>query len=668
MNNYFRIIIKTVCLFLILIGKNDAQSDFDYVKLDSLIIVSKESKSDSLKCVSLFAIGELYYESDIEKAIEYYKKAYVYALKLPTNQEKTNVLNKLGYTYYYTSDYSNSIKCFLECLREFSKSNSRHSIASMHNNIAVIYDELNDTVNAIKHHRLALYIRKSLDLTNLDNKNNLAQSYGNIGKTYYSMNRHGLSIENYEIALKIYKETNNKKGQALMYNNIGTYYADQGDYIKANDFFNKAITLYNEIKSFEKLTICLINVAEIYHRTGDHKQAIIKYNEALNMAISRKNKDDMKTCYEGLNNVYTDMKDYKLAHEYLLKYYQTKDSIFSEENNTQINEMLTKFDSEKKDQEIQLLQKDKEITEWLRNSLIIGLVFVLVVSFLIYSRYKVKNKSNLELSEKNKRIEDQKRILEIHQKEIVDSINYAKRIQFSLIPGKEILDKYFPSAFVFFKPKDIVSGDFYWTTSASDHGSVSHNYIYLAVCDSTGHGVPGAFMSLLNMGFISEAIKEKEILKPHLILNYVRERLIETISKDGQQDGFDGVLLQIDLQSEKIFYAGANCAPLLVRSNQTIELGKDKMPVGKGENLESFTLREINYFPNDTLYLYTDGFADQFGGPKGKKFMYKKLNQLLCQLALYPLPEQKEKLERTFDEWKNNLEQVDDVCIIGIKL
>jgi serine phosphatase RsbU (regulator of sigma subunit) len=255
----------------------------------------------------------------------------------------------------------------------------------------------------------------------------------------------------------------------------------------------------------------------------------------------------------------------------------------------------------------------------------------------------------------------------LHQKETIDSINYAKRIQYALLANNELLKASLTQHFVMFKPKDIVSGDFYWAT---EH----QGKFYLAVCDSTGHGVPGAFMSLLNIGFLSEAIKENNIEKPNEILNYVRKRLIESIGNNGQQDGMDGILICFDNRSSppKIVYSAANNAPVLISNNnlgtECVELPKDKMPVGEGEKKDSFTLHTINIQKGDTLYLYTDGYADQFGGPKGKKFKYKNLNELLLSVSGLPFDEQGQQLLAVFENWKGALEQVDDVCVIGIKL
>jgi serine phosphatase RsbU (regulator of sigma subunit) len=282
---------------------------------------------------------------------------------------------------------------------------------------------------------------------------------------------------------------------------------------------------------------------------------------------------------------------------------------------------------------------------------------VLFTSITVVVLFKTElEESRLLLSEKNK--------------EIIDSINYAKKIQFTLLAHEEELREAFPNHFVFFQPKDIVSGDFYWSTQIKTKNNSS--LFYLAVCDSTGHGVPGAFMSLLNISFLNEAIVERGIHLPNEIFNHVRNRLIESLGKDGQQDGFDGTLLCFELNEEKkivnIKYAAANNAPILISNKKLIELSCDKMPVGKGVKEDGFKLHEITFTTGDLLCMYTDGYADQFGGEKGKKFKNKNLNQLIVEHSQQELLKLNTILNTTFTQWKGKLEQVDDVCLIGINL
>ena len=286
------------------------------------------------------------------------------------------------------------------------------------------------------------------------------------------------------------------------------------------------------------------------------------------------------------------------------------------------------------------------------------------ISFMVSGSIITNFKSVIESYEET--VLTQKKQIEERSKEITDSINYAKRIQYTLLAHGEFLKNNLPEHFILFKPKDIVSGDFYWATRTSPRGGGREGAFYLAVCDSTGHGVPGAFMSLLNISFLNEAISEKNIVNPNEVFNYVRKRLITTISQEGGQDGMDGILCCID--NGKITYAGANNAPVLVRNDQLIEQPADKMPIGKGESTSDFNLYSIEVNKGDLLYLFTDGFADQFGGPKGKKYKYKQLEEKLKSISNLPLSEQKSILERSFNDWKGELEQVDDVLVIGIRI
>lgn len=279
---------------------------------------------------------------------------------------------------------------------------------------------------------------------------------------------------------------------------------------------------------------------------------------------------------------------------------------------------------------------------------------------------------NLEekVIERTTELVEQKNIIQGKQKEIVDSIHYAQRIQTTILAKAEYLNKHLPQHFVLFKPKAIVSGDFYWATTkiSSNNESITDNRFYLAVCDSTGHGVPGAFMSLLNISFLNEAIRDKNIAEPHEILNHVRKRLIQNISQEGGQDGMDGIVMCFDRILNTITYSSAHNAPVVIRNHQIIEYKADKMPIGMGIKTDSFTLKQIDFQKGDMIYMYTDGYADQFGGPKGKKFKYKTLNNLLAEISTEPLDVQRKKLDSTFEEWRGVLEQIDDVCIVGVRI
>ncbi len=302
-------------------------------------------------------------------------------------------------------------------------------------------------------------------------------------------------------------------------------------------------------------------------------------------------------------------------------------------------------------------------TLWFYSLCII--VVVILVFFFIKSREKKLKKEKVILENKvtQRTSELKEAFLQIEEKnkEITDSINYASKIQVALLPAHTDIQQLTEEFFILFKPKDIVSGDFYWSDKKGE-------LFYLAVCDSTGHGVPGAFMSLLNLNFINEAVNEKNIVKPNEIFNYVRQELVTHISKEGQSDGFDGTLMCFDKAKKTFSYAAANTKPILVRKGEVILLASDKMPVGKGEKNNSFALNEMHYQTDDILYLFSDGYPDQFGGPNGKKLKYKKFEEMILMTHTLPMNQQAAILEKKFNEWKGDLGQVDDVCVIGIKL
>jgi|GEM_PF-3966555 serine phosphatase RsbU (regulator of sigma subunit) len=288
---------------------------------------------------------------------------------------------------------------------------------------------------------------------------------------------------------------------------------------------------------------------------------------------------------------------------------------------------------------------------------VIGVVLVVAGTVAWNRRFRkevvYRKETEDKLSESFKQLEEK-------QREITDSINYAKRIQQSLLAHDEFLKDKLKEHFVFYLPKDIVSGDFYWACETEDS-------FYLAVCDSTGHGVPGAFMSLLNISFLNEAITEKKIKEPHLIFEHARKQLVANLSHDGKQDGMDGILMRFNRHTNQISYCGANNSPLLENGGIT-ELPGDKMPVGKGEKESPFTLHTLNAPSGGMVYLCTDGFADQFGGEKGKKLKRSGLKSLLESISHKPLDEQRLDLGVAFADWKKDLEQVDDVCLIGIRI
>lgn len=298
-------------------------------------------------------------------------------------------------------------------------------------------------------------------------------------------------------------------------------------------------------------------------------------------------------------------------------------------------------------------------------------VFTSTLIFLGVRQFKTENINF------NREINFQRLELKEKNKDITDSMHYAQRIQKALMASNNLLNKNLAEYFVLYKPKDIVSGDFYWAEQTNSR-------FLLAACDCTGHGVPGAFMSLLNITKLNETVYEKKIVRPDLILNQLREDIIKVLNPEGieeeSKDGMDAALCSFDFENCRLDFAGANNPLWIVRSklggesnsrvdSELIEYKPDKMPVGMYFGKKNdFTLQSINLQKGDCVYLFTDGYADQFGGPKGKKFKYAQLKELLLSINPLPMKEQQAVLQQKLESWKSNLEQVDDILIIGVRV
>ena len=373
-------------------------------------------------------------------------------------------------------------------------------------------------------------------------------------------------------------------------------------------------------------------------------------------------------------------------------------------------ESSTKAEQEKKDA---ITQEEKKHQKTILLFVIGGLLLLVIFSSFMFNRWRV-TKRQKQLIEKQKKLVDVAYIeIEEKNKEITDSINYASRIQKAMLTSEGYIsnalsnlggEKQSDNFFIFYQPKDIVSGDFYWAFKA-DYFNPSINNVdvnapltngtngsfYIATADCTGHGVPGAFMSLLNINFLNENVIERNITEPNKILNKQRQEIIKALNPKGSensQDGMDCVLCKFDFDSLTLTYSAAYNPLWIIRngtpvqsinsSNSVIELSDnlhlieckaDKMPVGKYNEVDKeFTQHTIQLQKGDTVYTFTDGYADQFGGPSGKKFKYKALGDLLLSINHLPMSEQRDILKKTINIWKGNMEQVDDILVIGIRV
>ena len=548
----------------------------------------------------------------------------------------------------------------------------------------------------------------------------LAKAYSLKALTLGRLNKDKERIEHLEKAKEIYTKLNDKDGLSNVYLNIANAYIDGGKYIQAlsvlgeranlnisdggSNFyveiyygniyfhlnqideaikhFKKSVLIANQYKMLDSEITGLTKLAETYQKQKNIPEAKSYYFQALDLAKQSNLMVEEADALRGMTDLYETEQDYKNAFTSLKQYKKIQDSIFNIEKIKNINDIENKLQLTEKEkiiaQQSLSLEKEQVALAASKNNtlmLIAGLAIVgIAFLFLFYYNGKTKKLYSLIQTQK-KEVELQKEIIEIKNKDVMDSIHYAKYIQGSMLPSAKAMNNSFSESFVLYKPKDVVAGDFYWTET------INNNPV-LAVCDCTGHGVPGAMVSIVACNALNRAINEFKLSSPSLIFDKVNELMQETFSKSDYEvnDGMDGVLCVFDYENMKLHLAAAN-NPIWVVSPPSIktelwqepwrlsQITPDKQPIGKyKEEVSPFNLKTASIEKGEMIYLFSDGYADQFGGPKGKKFKYKPFQELLISIAHLPLVEQKQVLDSTIESWRGGLDQVDDMLVIGIRV
>ncbi len=628
------------------------------------LALSKQINIDRFIAQAESDLGNIFNrKTDYPNALIHYYKALELRHKLNQPIKEAGIYSNIATVLMRQNKFQDAVTINFESLKIFEEINDKKKQSLVLGNIGNIYYELHQNKQALNYQRQGL--RLAIESQDPSSEANILVNLGGIKHSEKELDS---ALFYFKEGGKLLLKNNLLYGLGSIYNDIGKIYADKKEYVQALAYYDKS--LKNRLEFEDEYGIGLSNtwIGELNIKLKNYKKAITHLEVSEKIFVKSQSLINLKECYQQLSSAYESTGDIVSSLKYFKLYSQCKDSVFTSNASGQLTEMNTKYETDKKNQENILLTTQNKLSEETIKQqrlfsyfIITGLLLAAGLAFFIFRGLKIQRKANNIIYKQKQLVESKNHIIEEKQKEILDSINYAKRIQYALLANKDLVNSYMPNNFILFKPKDIVSGDFYWAT---EH----NNKFYLAVCDCTGHGVPGAFMSLLNIGFLSEAIKENSIDKPNEIFNYVRNRLLNSISKDGQQDGMDGILICLDKATKQLTYAAANNEPILISNTHIKELAKDKMPVGKGEKQDSFNLYTIDGKVGDTIYLYTDGFADQFGGPKGKKFKYKPLNELLLSNVNESMERQQELLDTTIEAWRGTLEQVDDVLVIGIKL
>ena len=624
--------------------------------------------------------------SEFDSAIYFFNASLKIQQKLNNTEGIANCYQNTGNSLNLKGDYEAAMKSFLEAMKLYEKINFWDGLATVYYNLGYVHFNLKQPDKAME------FILKSLEVKKTKTFDKVGISYcslflARIHSDEGPLKNNAKAKQYYQDVVSLSAETGDRIGQISSLQGLGKIYYEEGRLDSLLSCSLRALKVSEEVQQDRYIAASLSQLGETYYLLKQYLFSIEYYVKALNLAKQINDYSDALQAANGLAKVYQATGKYKEAFDYLNVAVSIKDSIFKEATIKSVSDMEAKYENQKKLLEIDNLNKDKQIKQQELEAkekdlsqknkslfLILGsLIVVLVFAFYAYRNFKLAKKANVIISSQKEEVEiqkdliaTQKHLVEEKQMEIIASITYAKKIQHAVLTGTEVWNKVAKNYFIIYQPKDIVSGDFYWAYNTPNSRSI------WLVADCTGHGVPGGFMSMLGNSFLNEIVVEKRIYKPDEILNRLRDKIIAALEQKGetaQQDGMDISLVVWNKVDNTLEFSGANNDGILLRNGQVLELKADKMPIGKyTETLTAFSSKKIEVHPGDTVYLSSDGFYDQFGGEKGKKFKYKNFLSLLSEVSSSALSDQDTRLRQEFNSWKGQIDQLDDVCVVGVKL
>lgn len=663
------------------------------------------------QAIALNRMGNVYQlKTNFIQALDYYGMALDINTKYNIRPEIARSLVNLANAYSSVGQYQRSIEHFLKAMDIHEQTGDEEGMGWASLGTARLFKILGMNEKAMQYAETALNHYRRIEKTT-GKSTGVTLCLTEIGSIFQKMGDTKRALEHINMVLEINERNHNIHGQAANHMNLGIIFLEQGNVELAGTHLQKALILKERVNDSIDLAILNRYMAEVELKKRSFNHALKYLQKGLDFALKQKQIAEIEQNFLAQSRAYQGAGNYKNALVFFQKHSQYRDSL----NATEISRLEMQYEFDKREKEQEYLVQQREALHQLQLDrqrvviifFIVAFLLVAILALVIFYAYKEKRWTNLLLVAKNDEIVRQKNEIEQQKEEIeqqrdfvtkqrdqiadqqrliTDSILYASRIQNAVLPTTRILKELPWQAFILYKPKNIVSGDFYWSSALAD------GRIMLAVADCTGHGVPGAFMSMLGLTLLREIIVHESNLSPALILSKLREMVIDSlIQRTGQieqSDGIDMAVCIVDPRTLKLEFAGAYNSIIVVRAAETlprelpekartsssnnfnvIEIRGDKMPVGHyAVDPRPFSESVFQLKPNDSLYLYTDGLIDQFGGANNTKFLLPAFKDLLTSVQHLTMDEQQAHIDKTIEDFRGLQKQVDDMLVLGLKI
>jgi serine phosphatase RsbU (regulator of sigma subunit) len=599
-----------------------------------------------------------------EEAIAYYDSSLTVWKQLNQEQEQAKIYLNEANVYNRLADYPAAADYCIRSLKFQENLKDTFGLAVCKLTLGNIYYNQGNPKDALRYYEEAIKLNHAsgnnpgLEASALSNVAAMFEILGKDDSTLYDS-----ALYYFRAGIRLFTKNGLGGNLGSTYDNMATTFLSMGYRDSALYYYRRGLAINTKMNRAEGVVGATLSLGNFYKKENVDS-AIIYYNRALLLSKKIGTRDYEMQIVHGLSQCYELKTDFEKAFFYLNRYTELNDSIHGEHQTSEVEQVRKGYEIDKKNKAMLLVATEKKLADEAnrKNTIlfICGSLLMLIVIVVVFIMYRNKQKHNSELEKKNDEISQQK-------EEITASITYARRIQQSVMPDERILKKSGSEYFILNKPRDIVSGDFYWLAE-------KENRLYIALADCTGHGVPGALVSVIGINMLNKIIEQPGTPSPSEILELLHVLVIHALNKDADardtNDGMDIAILCIDKKAGKAFFAGAG-RPIYYSDSTGLHFVKGDRYSVAGEKKDAdppFSEHEIPLTDKITFYLSSDGYVDQFGEGTGKKFLSKRFQDLLAKVVSLPMEEQAKRIEKDFMEWKGKLEQVDDVMVIGVRI